>query len=138
MELTDEDRLHVLFAALSDGDLVTFLGCCADDMSLTARGTSARTTIVPKREIVNWHQSMEALAGSTLETSVSLVLSGERENVVLLRYCFQRDERMRSYETANLCTFRAGRLVAWFSYPLNLEEYAEAWGIGALSQRQLA
>ena len=41
MELTDEDRLHVLFAALSDGDLVTFLGCCADDMSLTARGTSA-------------------------------------------------------------------------------------------------
>jgi ketosteroid isomerase-like protein len=138
MELTDEDRLHVLFAALSDGDLVTFLGCCADDMSLTARGTSARTTIVPKREIVNWHQSMEALAGSTLETSVSLVLSGERENVVLLRYCFQRDERMRSYETANLCTFRAGRLVAWFSYPLNLEEYAEAWGIGALSQRQPA
>ncbi|HEY2562546.1 MAG TPA: hypothetical protein VGI44_02470 [Acidimicrobiales bacterium] len=138
MELTDEDRLHALFAALSAGDLVTFLGWCADDMSLTARGTRARTTIVPKREIVNWHQSMEALAGSTLETSVSLVLSGERENVVLLRYSFQRDGRMRSYETANLCTFRAGHLVAWFSYPLSLEEYAEAWGIGAMSERQPA
>jgi hypothetical protein len=81
---------------------------------------------------------MEALAGSTLETSVSLVLSGERENVVLLRYSFERDARMRSYETANLCTFRAGHLVAWFSYPLNLDEYAEAWGIGAVAERQPA
>jgi ketosteroid isomerase-like protein len=138
MELTDEERLHTLFAALTAGDLDTFLGSCADDMSLTARGTSPRTTIVPKGEIVNWHQSMEALAGGTLQTSVSLVLSGQRENVVLLRYSFERGQRTRSYETANLCTFRSGRLVAWFSYPLNLDEYAEAWGIGTLVERQPA
>jgi ketosteroid isomerase-like protein len=138
MELTDEDRMHALFAALTAGDLDTFLGSCADDMSLTARGTSARTTIVPKREIVNWHQSMEALAGGTLQTSVSLVLADARENVVLLRYNFERGQHTRSYETANLCTFRSGQLVAWFSYPLNLDEYAEAWGIGMLAESQPA
>ncbi|HEX3566429.1 MAG TPA: hypothetical protein VHU17_13745, partial [Acidimicrobiales bacterium] len=93
---------------------------------------------VPKGEIVHWHQSMEALAGGTLQTSVSLVLADERENVVLLRYSFERGQRLRSYETANLCTFRSGRLVAWFSYPLNQDEYAEAWGIGALAESQPA
>lgn len=138
MELTGEDRMHSLFAALAAGDLDTFLGWCADDMSLTARGTSARTMIVPKRGIVKWHQSMEALAGGTLQTSVSLVLADQRENVVLLRYSFERGQRKHSYETANLCTFRSGRLVAWFSYPLNQDEYAEAWGIGALAESQPA
>jgi hypothetical protein len=138
MELTDEDRMHALFGALTAGDLDSFLRRCADDMSLTARGTSARTTIVPRREIVNWHRSMEALAGGTLQTSVSLVLADKRENVALLRYSFERGQRVRSYETANLCTFRSGQLVAWFSYPLNLDEYADAWGLGMLAESQPA
>jgi hypothetical protein len=58
--------------------------------------------------------------------------------VVLLRYSFERGQRMRSYETANLCTFRCGQLVAWFSYPLNVDEYSEAWGIGMLAESQPA
>jgi ketosteroid isomerase-like protein len=128
MEVPNEYRLRMLFAALAAGDLATFLEWCTDDMSLTARG-GARTTIVPKREIINWHQSMEALAGSTLEASVCLVLANGHENVVMMRYTFERDGHLRSYEMVNLCTFRSGRLAAWFSYPQCLAEYAEAWGI---------
>ncbi len=33
---------------------------------------------------------------------------------------------------------RAGRLAAWFSYPLSQADYAEAWGIGALPAYQPA
>jgi ketosteroid isomerase-like protein len=138
MENPHEHQLHTLFAALTAGDLATFLERCTDDMSLTVRGTSARTTIVPKREIVNWHESMEVLAGRTLCSSVSLVLVDGDENVVMIRYAFEREGLVRSYETANHCAFRADRLAAWFSYPLSQTDYAEAWGIGALPEYQPA
>jgi ketosteroid isomerase-like protein len=103
MEDPYENQLHALFAALTAGDLATFLEWCTDDMSLTVRGTSARTTIVPKREIVNWHESMEVLAGRTLCSSVSLVLADGDENVVMIRYAFEREglcDRMKRQTTA--------------------------------------
>ncbi len=39
MEDPHEHQLHTLFAALTAGDLATFLEWCTDDMSLTVRGT---------------------------------------------------------------------------------------------------
>jgi ketosteroid isomerase-like protein len=134
MDSDHGDRLHHLFTLLTRGELDAFLQGCTDDVSLTARGTGTRTTIVRREEIPDWFASMHALTDGTLGSSICLVLSVGHENIVILRHTFERDGVIRSYETVNFCTFRQQQLMAWFSHPLDIGTYAEAWGTTPVPQ----
>ncbi len=132
---TDLTRhLGELFRLLTRGDTAGFLAGCAPDVTLTAWGAGTGTTILQRCDLPGWLDGLQSLAGGTLASQIQLVFVYHDEHVVLLRHSFERDGVARDYETANRCAFRDGKLLAWFSYPLDARRYKLAWGTAPAHQ----
>jgi hypothetical protein len=123
------DRVHELFDALTRGAVDVFVAGCCPDLVLTARGSGAMTTLVPRSEITTWYRSMQELAGPSFRSEVGPVLTEDRTHVAVLRHLLTRGSVEYPYETLNHCTLRGDRMASWFAHPLRSSEYARAWGI---------
>lgn len=121
------ERLDTLFGSLVREEYDEFLAGCSDDLVLNARGSTGLATNVSKSGIPEWCRSTRDLSGSGSSSSVCFILVEESVAIVVLAHTIERDGASVRYETVNRCTLRAGLLATWFSYPLNVEDYAEAW-----------
>jgi ketosteroid isomerase-like protein len=129
------ERVAGLFEALCFGDTEAFLAGCTHNVVLRARGSApAASTTLRGPEIVRWYQALRDLTGDTLNLTIRLVLVDE--HVVVLRHEFERDGMRFDYNTANYCVFRDGLLEAWVSYPMDLWDYALAWGTRGIAEPQ--
>jgi ketosteroid isomerase-like protein len=120
-------RLDEMFASFVAGDDDEFLACCADDLVLNVRGSARLATIIPKAQIPQWHRATQQLAGDAFRSSVCFILVTERVGIVVLTHTIERNGIRFRYETVNHCSLRGDLLAAWFSYPMNADDYAEAW-----------
>jgi hypothetical protein len=132
------ERLDQLFASLVEGRHCEFLAGCSEDLVLNVRGSAGLATIVPKSQIAQWHHSTQQLAGGAFHSSVCFVLIGESAGIVVLTHTIDRNGVTFRYETVNHCTLRDDLLSAWFSYPMIVAAYAEAWGLPRTPDPQLA
>lgn len=123
------DILDALFGSLLRGSYGEFLAGCANDLVLNVRGSAQLATRVPKSEVPQWHRSMQQLAGSSFQSSVCFILITKQTGFVVLTHTIERCGLMFRYETVNHCVLRGNLLSSWFSYPLDAETYAEAWGL---------
>jgi ketosteroid isomerase-like protein len=115
------------FGVLVAGNLDDFLAGCADDLTVSARGSSPVPVTLTKADIADWYGSLQALSPTSLRSSVE-VGGVEGDTVtVILRHSFGRNGVDYTLEMLNLVTFRDGLIAQWSSYPLNLAEYARAW-----------
>ena len=132
------ERLDVLFGAFVRGQYDEFLAGCTEDLVLNVRGSARLATMVPRSQISEWHQSTQQLAGGAFRSSVCFILVRERVGIVVLTHVIDRNGVSFRYETVNHCILHGDLLAAWFSYPMNTADYAEAWDLGRTAQPQFA
>jgi ketosteroid isomerase-like protein len=116
-----------LFGFLVAGQLDDFLTGCADDLTVSARGSSPVPVTLTKADIADWYGSLQALSPGSLRSSVEVGHVDGDTVTVILRHSFGRQGVDYTLEMLNLVTFRHGLIAQWSSYPLNLAEYARAW-----------
>ena len=126
-----------LFEAFARGDLDTFLAGSTGGLLITVWGTSPGSTLVPRDRLHSWCEALNAMTNGTLRIEVVLGIDFAREHLVILRHVFEIDGAIRQYDSVNLCTFRGGKLAGWFAYPMDLQEYATAWGTSLHKAPQL-
>jgi hypothetical protein len=102
---------------------------CSERLLITMRGSGAASTILSRAQLPEWWEGFRSLTEGSLRSDVVLTMTSGAAHVVALRHTFVLDGRPRRYETINSCTFRQGSIASWFSRPLDLHGYAEAWGI---------
>ncbi len=124
-----QDQIQALFGALAGNRVDQFLDGCSENVLITVWGACPLSSTVPPRQFPLWWDGFRQLTGGTLVTEVLLTLVDEVSQVVILRHEFTREGRRRRFDTVNFCTLRDGALVAWFSRPLDRQEYVEAWGL---------
>jgi hypothetical protein len=127
--IDEQDQVQTLFAALAANQVDEFLAGCSEQLLITLWGSGALSTTISPPQLPLWWESFQGLAEGTLVTEVMLTLPDERSHMVILRHAFTRQARVRRFDTVNFCTFRDGALAAWFSKPLDREEYIQAWGL---------
>jgi len=132
------ERLDALFASFVCGQYDEFLAGCTEDLVLNVRGSARLATMVPRSQISEWHQSTQQLAGGAFRSSVCFILVRERVGIVVLTHVIDRNGVSFRYETVNHCILHGDLLAAWFSYPMNTADYAEAWDLGRTRQPQFA
>jgi hypothetical protein len=123
------ERLDLLFGSFVQGQYDEFLVGCTDDLVLNVRGSARLATIVPRDQISEWHRSTQQLAGGAFRSSVCFILVRECVGIVVLTHMIDRHGVTFRYESVNHCTLRGDLLAAWFSYPMNAADYAEAWDL---------
>jgi ketosteroid isomerase-like protein len=116
-----------LFSSLISGKFEDFLSGCADDLVLTARGSTPVPITLTKADIADWYGSLQALSPASLRSSVEVARVDGNTATVILRHSFGRHGTDYTLEMVNLVKFRNGLLAEWSSYPLDLAEYARAW-----------
>jgi ketosteroid isomerase-like protein len=120
-------QVKQLFGFLVAGNFDDFLAGCADDVTVTVRGSTPAPVTLTKADIADWYGSLQALSPASLRSSVEIARVEGRTVTVILRHSFGRQGIDYTLDMANLVTF-CDRLVAhWSSYPLDLAEYARAW-----------
>ena len=132
------ERLDALFGLFVGGQFDEFLAGCADNLVLNVHGSARLATLVPKAQISQWHHSTQQLAGGAFHSSVCFILVREHAGIVVLTHTIDRDGVSFRYETVNHCTLQGDLLAAWFSRPMNVADYAEAWGLPRVADPQLA
>src|SRR5664279_3850184 len=125
----ERDQVERLFTALAANRLDEFLLGCSDRMLITLRGTGTTSTILSRSEVPAWWEGLHSLADGSLSSHVVLTMTASVAQVVILRHTFVLEGRSRRYDTVNCCTLHQGTIAAWFSRPLDLADYAEAWGM---------
>jgi ketosteroid isomerase-like protein len=132
------EQLDELFGLLVRGEYDEFLTGCSDDLVLNVRGSGGLATIVPRAQISEWHEATKQLAGGAFRSSVCFILAEEHERIVVLTHLIDRNGVTFRYETVNHCTLREDLLSVWFSYPMNVTDYARAWDLQKTIDPQLA
>lgn len=127
MKRQQKEHIRRLFSALIDGRIDEFLSGCSEDLVVTARGSTPTPTTLTKIDIYDWFGSLQALAPTSLQSSVEVGRVEGDSATVILRHSFGRNGVDYNLELLNLVEFRHGLLATWSSYPLNLSEYARAW-----------
>jgi hypothetical protein len=127
--IAERQDIEALFASLAANHVEEFLAGCSDQLLVTVRGSGPLTSTVSPDRLPQWWRGFHHLTEHTLATEVLLVLTEVRSHVVILRHRFTRGGRERAFDTVNICTLRDGALAAWFSSPLDRQEYVEAWGL---------
>ncbi len=127
MRKQQKDQIRRLFGALVAGRFDEFFAGCASDVSIEFRGSTPVPTKMTKADIPDWYGSLQALAPTSLRSSVEIGRAEGESATVILRHSFGRNGVDYSLEMINLLEFRAGLLAKWSSYPLDLSEYARAW-----------
>jgi hypothetical protein len=122
-------RLDQLFGAFASGEWGEFLAGCAKDLVLNVRGTAGPATMVPRSQIPQWSESTRDLAGGLFRSSVCFILVDENVGLVVLQHELERDGVSCHYQTVNHCVLRDDLIATWFCYPMNMGDYAAAWGI---------
>ena len=132
------ERLDKLFESFVRGAYDEFLAGCADDLVVNVRGSAQLATTIGKSNVADWHRSTQQLAGDAFRSSVCFVLVTEHEEIVVLTHVIDRNGLSFRYETVNHCTLREGLLASWFSYPMDVAAYTDAWGLRRPAETQLA
>jgi ketosteroid isomerase-like protein len=127
MRRQQKEHIRRLFSALIGGRVDDFLAGCADDLVVTARGSTPIPTTLTRIDINDWYGSLQALSPTSLQSSVEVGRVEGNKATVILRHSFGRNGIDYNLEMLNLVEFRDGLLAEWSSYPLNLSEYARAW-----------
>jgi ketosteroid isomerase-like protein len=133
-----KDALQSLFGHLVQGDFDAFLAGCATDLVITVRGSTPNETTLVKSDVPDWFGSIQAMARTSLRSTIELGSVEGKQAVVILHHSFQRNGVNYVLEMANLCEFQDGLLSSWSSYPLNLPEYERVWKLQELTALQLA
>jgi ketosteroid isomerase-like protein len=132
------ERLDALFGLFVRGKYDEFLAGCADNLVLNVHGSARLATLVPKAQISQWLHSTQQLAGGTFRSSICFILVTEHAGIVVLTHMIDRNGVRFRYETVNHCTLRDDLLAGWFSRPMDVSDYAEAWGLPRAADPQLA
>jgi ketosteroid isomerase-like protein len=127
MRKQQKDQIKRLFSALVAGKFDEFLAGCTDDLSIEFRGSTPTATKLTRGDLPDWYGSLQALAPTSLQSSVEVSRIEGDAATVILRHSFGRNGVDYKLEMLNLLEFRHGRLAKWSSYPLDLSEYARAW-----------
>jgi ketosteroid isomerase-like protein len=127
MKRQQRERIGRLFDSLVRGQFDEFMAGCRDDLAITVRGSSPTPMILRRADIPDWYGSLQALAPTSLCSSVEVVRVDGESATVMMRHDFARNGLDYRLEMVNLVSFRDGLLAEWSSYPLNLPEYARAW-----------
>jgi ketosteroid isomerase-like protein len=127
MKRQQKAQIERLFGAFISGSLDVFLSGCARDLVVTSRGTSPVATTLIRSDIPDWFGSLQALAPTSLRSSVEVAQVEQNTATVILRHAFSRHGIDYRLETVNLVSFCDGLLAEWSSYPLDLAEYGRAW-----------
>ncbi len=122
-----KEHIRRLFSALISGKVDDFLAGCADDLVVTARGSTPTPSTLTRIDIYDWYGSLQALSPTSLRSWVEVGKVEGDKATVILRHSFGRHGIDYNLEMLNLVEFRHGLLAEWSSYPLNLGEYARAW-----------
>ncbi len=137
MELVAErERVEALFGLLVANRVDEFLAGCSDQLLLTVRGSGTLNTTGAPDRLSRWWEGLRRLAGETRGTEVLMTITEELSHVVILRHLFTRGGVGRKFDTVNFSTVRDGVLAAWFSSPLERQEYADAWGLSLPEDRR--
>jgi ketosteroid isomerase-like protein len=127
-------RTTEIFELLVTRDLEGFLQSCHEEITVTAYGSGPTPTILGKTEIRDWWGSLMATASGSATPSIEVARSTENADIVILRYTVDGDHQAYPMELANFVAFRADRLFAWTSYPLDLSTLARAQGLSGSHQ----
>jgi ketosteroid isomerase-like protein len=122
-------HVRQLFGFLAAGKLDDFLSGCADDLTVSVRGSTPGPVTLTKADIADWYGSLQALTPAALRSEVEVGRVDGNTVSVILRHSFGRQGVDYTLEMVNLVTFRDDLIVQWSSYPLDLAEYARAWRI---------
>jgi ketosteroid isomerase-like protein len=120
-------QVKQVFGSLVAGKIDDFLSGCADDLTVTVRGSTPTPMTLTKADIADWYGSLQALSPASLRSSVEVARVEGSTVTVILRHSFGRQGVDFTLEMVNLVTFRNGLVAEWSSYPLDLAEYARAW-----------
>jgi hypothetical protein len=131
------ERLDALFGSFVREQHDEFLAGCTEDLVLNVRGSARLATMVPRTQISRWHESTRQLAGGAFRSSICFILVRDRVGIVVLTHVIDRTGVSFRYETVNHCIMHGDLLAAWFSYPMNVADYAEAWQLNGTPQPQL-
>jgi ketosteroid isomerase-like protein len=127
--LAEREQVEALFVALAANQVDEFLAGCSEQLLITLWGTSPLSSTISPDQLPLWLEGFHQLTEGTLVSEVLLTLADEHSHVVIVRHLFTRNGRARTFDTVNFCTLRDGALAAWFSRPLDHQEYVEAWGL---------
>lgn len=133
--VAEREQIEALFGSLAVNRVDEFLAGCAEQLLITLWGSSPMSSTVSRDQLSSWWQGFDRLTEGTLVTELLLTVPDERSYMVILRHRFTRGERCCRFDTVNICTLRDGVLVAWFSSPLDRQEYARAWGLQSPRER---
>ena len=133
MRRQQRERIGRLFDSLIRGQFDEFMAGCADDLSVTMRGSPPAPMVLCRSDIPDWYGSLQALSPTSLSSSIEVAQVDGEKATVILRHEFARNGIDYRLEMVNLLSFRDGLLAEWSSYPLDLPEYARAWRIHELS-----
>jgi ketosteroid isomerase-like protein len=127
MGLRQTKQIERMFRSLVSGHVDAFLRHCADDLIITTRGTDAELHTLSKADVADWFGALAALSSGQLQSAVHVAPTEGHTATVILSHSFRRDGVEFTLDTINLLTLRGGQLIEWSSYPLNLNEFAQAW-----------
>jgi hypothetical protein len=120
---------RTLLDALVAQDLNTILDQSSERLLTTIWGSGPAPNRVPRSGLAEWFGARDALTDEGFRTRVLGTLDGPGTAVALLLHAFEREGQARSYETVDEWTFRSGKVVAWFSRPIDVNQYGDAWGL---------
>ncbi|HEX3795882.1 MAG TPA: hypothetical protein VHV57_15420 [Acidimicrobiales bacterium] len=138
MKQHQKDEVGRLFGHLVQGHFDEFLAGCATDLIITVRGSTPEETTFITSDVPDWYGSIQAMARTSLRSSVEVSTIDGNQAFVILRHAFERNGVNYELEMANRCEFRRGLLSSWSSYPLNLPAYERVWKLQELTALQLA
>ncbi len=122
-----------VLGALAAGDLGRVLEHCGERLLTTVWGCGPTPTLVPRTGLVAWFRGRDALTDKGVRihpvATIDASIDTAGPTVALLRHSLERTGHQHAYETVDRWAFQAGRLVAWFSRPVDPAQYALAWGV---------
>jgi ketosteroid isomerase-like protein len=133
MKGQQRERVERLFDSLVKAQFEQFMAGCAEDLTITVRGSSPVPMVLRRSDIPDWYGSLQALSPTSLSSSVEVAQVKGESATVMLRHEFARNGIDYRLEMVNLVSFRDGLLAELSSYPLDLPEYARAWRMHDLS-----
>jgi ketosteroid isomerase-like protein len=122
-----KERVAGLFRSYLDGALDEFLQACDEELVVTAHATSPVPRTLTRRDIPDWFGSLQALSATRVHSSVKVLRLEDNAATVLFRHSIDRAEGSRQLDMVNFVTFRNDLLIAWSSYPVDLDEYSKVW-----------